>query len=134
MADLNILDWISWACILGGAFFAIVGALGMIRLPDVFSRMHGAGMVDTLGCWLILVGLMFQTDEWIVFVKLGLIIMFIAFTAPTTTFALSRAAVDGGVNPRLKNPKTSQSAGDHPAGDKATDDKTDKKDDAPSNK
>jgi len=119
MADLSIFDWISWACIIGGAFFAIVGALGIIRLPDIYSRMHGAGMVDTLGCWLILIGLMFQTDEWIVFIKLGLIIMFIAFTAPTTTFALSRAAINGGVNP---GPKISKI------------DKPDKKDDALSNK
>ncbi|MBL4748536.1 MAG: monovalent cation/H(+) antiporter subunit G [Magnetovibrio sp.] len=98
MPELSVFDWISWACIVSGAFFAVVGSLGILRLPDVFSRMHGAGMVDTLGCWLILIGLMFQTNEWIVIVKLGLIIMFIAFTSPTTTFALSRAAILGGLH------------------------------------
>jgi len=102
MADLGILDWISWALILSGAFFAMTGSFGMLRLPDVFSRMHAAGMVDTLGAWLILIGLMFQTDSWIVIVKLGLIIIFITFTSPTTTFALSRAAVLGGIG---KGPK-----------------------------
>lgn len=96
-ADMSIFDWISWACILGGAFFSITGSIGILRLPNVYSRMHGAGMVDTLGIGLIIVGLMFQADEWIVLVKLVLILVFIFFTAPTTTFALARAASNGGV-------------------------------------
>ena len=99
LADMSILDWISWACILGGAFFSITGAIGMLRLPNVFSRMHGAGMVDTMGIGLIIVGLMFQADEWIVLVKLVLILVFIFFTSPTTTFALTRAASNDGVYP-----------------------------------
>lgn len=104
MAEWNLYDVISWIFILSGSFFAVVGALGILRLPDIFSRLHGAGMIDTMGCWLILVGLMFQADEWIVVVKLGLIIMFIAFTSPTTTFALCRAAIYGGTKTRLKHP------------------------------
>ena len=55
-----LADVISWACIIVGAVFAIIGAVGILRLPDVFSRMHGAGIIDTLGAGLILVGLMFQ--------------------------------------------------------------------------
>ncbi|MCR4378877.1 MAG: monovalent cation/H(+) antiporter subunit G [Rhodospirillales bacterium] len=90
----NILSWIF---ISGGVFFALTGALGIIRFPDVFSRMHAAGMVDTLGIGLILVGLMFHADDWIVVVKLGLVILFIFFTSPTTTFALARAALDDGM-------------------------------------
>lgn len=99
VGPMSIADWLSWVCVLGGAFFTIIGVIGIIRLPDVFSRMHGAGMVDTLGLNLILIGLMFQADEWIVVVKLGLIFLFIFFTSPTTTFALARAAIHGGVNP-----------------------------------
>ena len=104
-----IIDSLSWAFIAGGAFFALTGALGIIRFPDIFSRMHGAGMVDTLGIGLILIGLMFQTDEWIVVVKLGMILAFIFFTSPTTTFALARAAMDDGIeadpNPKKKPSK-----------------------------
>lgn len=90
-------DVLSWAFIASGAFFALTGALGIIRFPDVFSRMHAAGMVDTLGMGLILVGLMFQADEWIVVMKLALILGFVFFTSPTTTFALARAALDDGL-------------------------------------
>lgn len=93
------LDLLSWACILAGAFFSLTGAIGILRLPDVFSRMHAAGMIDTLGIGLILIGLMFQATAWIVVMKLGLILAFIFFTSPTTTYALARAALDAGVDP-----------------------------------
>lgn len=93
------LDLLSWAFILGGAFFSVVGAIGILRLPDVYSRMHAAGIIDTFGIGLILVGLMFQATAWIVAMKLGLILAFVFFTSPTTTYALARAALDGGVDP-----------------------------------
>jgi len=99
LGPLPLADWISWMFIVTGAFFAVVGAFGIVRLPDIFSRMHGAGMVDTMGIMMILAGLMFQADDWIVVVKLGLISLFIFFTSPTITFALARAAIYGGVNP-----------------------------------
>jgi len=99
MALDSVLDLISWACILAGAFFALTGAIGILRLPDVYSRMHAAGMIDTLGIGLILIGLMFQATAWIVVMKLGLILAFVFFTSPTTTYALARAALDAGVDP-----------------------------------
>lgn len=99
IGPLALADWLSWLFIMAGSFFTIVGVIGIIRLPDIFSRMHGAGLVDTLGIMLILTGLMFQADEWIVVVKLFLILVFIFFTSPTTTFALARAAIHGGVTP-----------------------------------
>ncbi len=99
LGPLALNEWISWLFITVGSFFAIVGAIGIVRLPDIFSRMHGVGIVDTLGIMLILCGLMFQAEEWIVVVKLGMILVFIFFTSPTTTFALARAAIYGGVTP-----------------------------------
>ena len=99
VAGMPLFDWISWSFILIGAFFAVVGAYGIIRLPDVYSRMHAAGMVDTMGISMILGGLIFQADDWIVAVKLALILAFIFFTSPTTTFALARAALHGQVDP-----------------------------------
>ncbi len=107
IAGLPLNQWIGWLCIVSGAFFAITGALGVIRLPDMFSRMHAAGMIDSLGAGLILIGLVFQSDEWIVIAKLLLILGFIFFTSPTTTFALARAALSGGIvpGPKHKSPK-----------------------------
>lgn len=104
MALADVLDILSWLSLAGGAFFTLVGAYGIIRLPDVYARMHAAGMIDTLGLGLFMLGLMFQAEEWIVAVKLGLIFLFVFFTSPTTTFALARAAIDGGAHPGPKGP------------------------------
>lgn len=107
-----LVDVISWACIMVGAAFAIIGAVGILRLPDVFSRMHGAGIIDTLGAGLILVGLMFQAGFSLITVKLILIVVFVLFTSPTTTHALARAALNGGVNPLIESKKA---GGDEPS-------------------
>ncbi len=95
----QIADVLSWIFISGGAFFALTGTLGIIRFPDVFTRMHGAGMVDTMGIGLILVGLMFQSPDAITVIKLGLILVFIFFTSPTTCYALARASLAAGFMP-----------------------------------
>lgn len=95
------LDVASWACLVVGSIFALIGAIGIVRLPDVYSRMHGAGMIDTLGAGLILLGLMLQSGHWLVTVKLILIGVFLFFTSPTTTFALARAALNAGVKPLI---------------------------------
>jgi multicomponent Na+:H+ antiporter subunit G len=107
-----LVDVISWACIIAGAVFAVIGAVGILRLPDVFSRMHGAGIIDTLGAGLILVGLMFQAGFSLITVKLILIVVFVLYTSPTATHALARAALNGGVNPLIER---EEAGGDEPS-------------------
>lgn len=107
------LDLLSWACLIAGTAFALVGAIGIVRLPDVFTRMHGAGMIDTLGAGLILFGLVIQAGLSLVSVKLALIAVFLFFTSPTTTFALARAALSGGVDPTLS--AREEKEGDEPS-------------------
>lgn len=102
METSSIIDIISWIFIGGGIFFTVTGSIGLVRLPDVFTRMHGAGMVDTLGIGFILIGLIFHAPSVIVAIKLGLILAFIFFTSPTTCYALARATVHAGVKPLLK--------------------------------
>ena len=97
-----IIDVISWTCLATGSIFSLIGAVGILRLPDVFSRMHGAGIIDTLGMGLIMLGLMVQAGFTLVTVKLILIIVFILLTGPTATHALARAALNGGVNPLIE--------------------------------
>ena len=94
-----LADLLSWVCLLAGSALALIGGFGLLRLPDVFARMHGAGMVDTLGLALILVGLMFQAGLSLITVKLILIIGFVLYTSPTTTHALARACLYGGLRP-----------------------------------
>ena len=94
-------DVISWVLLLAGSAFALIGALGIIRLPDVFTRMHGAGIIETLGVGLILAGLVVQAGLSMVTVKLILILAFLFFTSPAATHALARAALSAGVKPLL---------------------------------
>ena len=94
------LDALSWLCLLAGGFFGLVSGLGLLRLPDIYTRMHAAGITDTLAAGLILLGLAFQGGMSFVTVKLGLIFVFLIFTSPTSTHALAQAALFSGLKPR----------------------------------
>lgn len=94
-----LLDVLSWLCIGGGIFFIVTGSLGVLRMPDVYCRLHAAGMTDTMGAGFILLGLSFQAGLTLVTVRLVLIYMFLLITSPIATHALARAALSGGVKP-----------------------------------
>jgi len=94
-----VIDILSWVFLMGGSFFAIVGGLGLLRLPDFYCRMHGSGITDTLGAWLILLGLILQAGLTLIAVKLVMIGLLLAFTSPTATHALARAALESGQEP-----------------------------------
>ena len=102
-----LLDALSWVCLVSGGFFAIVGGIGVLRLPDVYSRLHAAGVTDTLGAGLILLGLGLQGGLSQVTIKLGLIVVFLVFTSPTSTHALAGAALHSGLKPKLAEPDAS---------------------------
>jgi len=95
-----LIDLASWVLLLGGAFFLLVGAVGLVRLPDLFTRMHAAGVTDTGGAGLILLGLMLQAGLSLVTVKLAFILLFLLFTTPTASHALARAALHAGLRPK----------------------------------
>ena len=94
-----LLDVLSWIFILGGGFFAVTGGIGVLRLPDVFTRLHASGMTDTMGAGLILTGLIFQAGLSLITVKLVLVLFFLWFTSPIATHAVARAALHVGIRP-----------------------------------
>ena len=96
-----LVDIASWALLVSGGTFCIIGGLGLLRLPDVYARMHAAGITDTLGAGLMLGGLMLQGGLSLVSVKLVLILVFLLFTSPASTYALANAAYRRGVAPLL---------------------------------
>ncbi len=96
-----VLDVLSWLCLVAGGFFCIVGAVGMLRMPDFFTRMHAASVIETLGAGLILLGLMLQAGLTLVTVKLLMIALLIMFVSPAATHALARAAMARGLKPLL---------------------------------
>ena len=93
------LDYLSAALLLLGSFFVVVGGIGVLRMPDVFTRMHAAGLTDTMGSFFILTGLMLRTGFDGVTLRLALVLAFLWFTSPVATHALAKAALHGKVEP-----------------------------------
>ena len=103
---LNIL---SWVLLMGGVFFCVVGAIGILRFPDFYCRTHAASITDTLGAGLILAGLSVQAvlmmlpgeqhvaGSWMILVKLLMVGLFILLTSPTSGHALVKAAYAHGL-------------------------------------
>lgn len=87
---MQILGWIF---LLSGSIFCLIGAFGLMRLPDFFSRVHAASIVDSLGTILILLGLITQTQDLLIIIKLILILLFLMITGPTAVHALARTAM-----------------------------------------
>jgi multicomponent Na+:H+ antiporter subunit G len=92
-------DVLSWVFLLAGSFLVVAGGIGVIRMPDLFTRLHAAGVTDTGGAGLVLVGLMFQAGLSLVTVKLLFVFGFLWFSSPVSTYALARAALAGGEEP-----------------------------------
>ena len=95
------LDVMTWALIAAGSVFLIIGGIGILRLPDFFSRIHPAGITDTMGAWLVLAGLMFAASHWMVVVKLVMLLLFLTITSPLSGHALAKAAFLRGLRPML---------------------------------
>lgn len=98
-----ILDVISWAALVLGGFLIITGGIGMLRFPDLYTRMHAASVPDTGGAGLVLIGLMLQAGFTIVTVKLVLILWFLLFTGPVASHALAKAGLHGKLEPLVDN-------------------------------
>ena len=87
-----LMTILGWFLLSLGCFFCLVGSIGLIRLPDFYTRVHAAGIVDSLGAILILIGLITQTQDFLVIIKLLFILLFMMITGPTAVHALARAA------------------------------------------
>ena len=96
------VDIASWMCLVVGGCFCIVGTIGLNRMPDFFTRMHAAGIADTVGAGLVLLGLMLRAGWSLVMVKLAFIGVLIFFTSPAATHALAKAALARGLKPLLQ--------------------------------
>jgi len=84
-----------------GVIFVLAGAIGVVRLPDFYTRMHAAGVTDTLGAEMIVLGLMLQAGFTLLSAKLLLVGFILFLTSPTATHAVANAAHRAGLNPLL---------------------------------
>lgn len=89
---INIIhDAIVIFLLLGGVFFYIVGAIGLIRMPDVFCRMHATTKCDTLGAGMIFLGLIVWQGFGFVSLNIAIILLFIWLTTPTAAHAIAKS-------------------------------------------
>ncbi len=103
------IDVVSWLSLLVGGVFVIVGALGLVRLPDLYTRLHAGGLIDIPGAGFIVLGLSLQAGWSLITAKLLVLMLLIILTSPTATHAVARAAMHMGVRPQLPDKETEPS-------------------------
>lgn len=115
----TVLSLLSSFCLLVGSFFCLSGGVGILRFPDFYTRMHAAGVTDTLAAAMILIGLMLQMPDALVIIKLVIILLMTLFISPAASHALGQAAIlnkllpVGDVNP--SDLEKSTDVGDQPS-------------------
>lgn len=107
-----LVDVISWIFLVSGSFFCLTGAVGLLRFPEFFSRIHAASITDTLGASLILIGLMLQAGLSMALAKLILILVFSLLAGTTASHAMAKAALKSGLRPldQIETTETSPDA------------------------
>lgn len=89
------------AFILIGGIFLFLGALGIYRMPDVYTRLQAGTKSSTLGAMSTIIGVGFLHPDW--FLKIVLIVVFIGLANPLSSHALARASYRKGIEPKLKS-------------------------------
>ena len=79
--------------LLAGSFLCISGGVGILRFPDLFTRMHAVGVTETLATTMILIGLIIHSPDLMVDIKLIIILLMSFFISPTASHALANAAM-----------------------------------------
>lgn len=101
MSAALTIDALSWVALIAGGFFYVVGAIGLIRMPDIFSRMHAVSVSETLGVGLLIGGMLLQAGPTLVAVKLIFILLMLLMTGPVATHALAHAALHDKMEPLI---------------------------------
>lgn len=96
-----LFDALSWALLIAGSSFCLLGGVGLLRFRDFYSRIHAASMTDSLGAPLILLGLMVQAGVSLVSIKLLTVWVFLWLTSPASSHALAKAAYAAGIKVEL---------------------------------
>ena len=93
------VDIASWILLTLGGFSVLIGGIGALRMPDLYTRMHAASVTDSMGAILVLLGIMLQAGLSLATIKLAAILLFLLLTSPTASNALAAAALLAGTKP-----------------------------------
>jgi multicomponent Na+:H+ antiporter subunit G len=102
----TIIDVVSWIFLTLGGLFVLVGGIGALRMPDLYTRMHAASVTDSLAAILVITGIMLQAGLSLTTIKLAAILLFLLLTSPTSANALASAALLAGMQPLAKDDAT----------------------------
>lgn len=97
-----VVDWLSGLLLLAGGFFVVVAGIGVLRMPDLYTRIHAASVAETLGTILIILGLILMAGWSLASFKLFAIMLFLLFTGPVAAYAMANTAMLGGLKPEVK--------------------------------
>ena len=104
------MDVLALVLLAAGLVFFAGGSVGILRFPDVYSRLHPAGKLDTMGLFLTMSGMaVYVLSDWtlgalLTALKIMLIVVFIFITSPTATHAMADAGIRAGLSPWTKTP------------------------------
>ena len=108
MTLATILDIASWLLMSAGGVFVLIGGIGALRMPDLYTRMHAASVTDSIAPILIITGIVLQAGFTLASIKLIAILLFLLLTGPTATNALASAALLAGNRTEQATPYTGE--------------------------
>ena len=99
---MNLTDWLSAGMLLAGAFFYFAGTVGLLRFPDVYTRLHALTKADNVGLGLVVAALVLQAGSLTVALKLLLVWLLAILASATNCHLIARAALRDNVRPWRK--------------------------------
>ena len=94
-----VIDILSWILLTVGGACVVIGGIGILRMPDFYTRIHAASLTDTMATLALFTGMMLQAGFTLATIKLFAIMLFLLLTGPTATYALSNSALSSGLKP-----------------------------------
>ena len=105
-----LIDTLSWVLLTLGGLSVLIGGIGALRMPDLYTRMHAASVTDSMGAILVLLGIMMQAGWSLATIKLIAFLLFLLLTSPTSSYALASAALLAGKRPFAETQQVEEGA------------------------
>lgn len=103
-----VIDAASWVLLTLGGLSILIGGIGALRMPDLYTRMHAASITDSTGAIFVIAGIMLQAGLSLATIKLAAILLFLLLTSPTASNALASAALLAGTRPLAPLPQDAE--------------------------
>ena len=94
---MTLSDYVSSVLLIAGALFFLAGTLGLLRFPDVYTRLHALTKADNVGLGLMVAGLAVQSESWAAAGKLMLIWLLVLLAGASVAYLIARGALQRGI-------------------------------------